>query len=688
MANRRIMLCLMTVALALAAGGSPSAAATSLDVELGWGGAYRAGRWSPLFITAADSRPRNVLIELYSPQGTNFAMRIRQIVTIGPQKTTFVLYAPLAGYLESLSVTLRDPSSGRSLADWTGEFFYGGAPAGAATQAPQAFEHLILVSGRHGAQRILQNHFHDNRIGVCSVHPLRLAASPQGYDSVSVLVLDQPDLTRLSREQQQAIVDWVRGGGMLVCWMSEDAQPPNAPIIDALPAVVGENIAISLEERSVREAGLPARFRSLKGRQLTPLPDAQRIPLFGDDVAAFRHRLGLGHVVLLPFDPSTFTFDSATASHAFWRPLLDSALDLYDPDSKNPYYNNPYNDAWQQTRALAASRTMDLLGDVPGIGRFGFSYVAYVLIGMMLVVGPIDWIVLKRLGRQPWTWLTTSGWIALVTLGAMFIGYVFKSGDLHYRTLRLIDQVDGMSIVTNDSIGIYSPRTRIYELTDIDPEGWWQPLVAEPAYYARGGMKTDIRFHQDYRGNRPEQMLINVWNLRFLTAQTIAPAPPVIEADLRYEHRHGANFVVGTIVNRGPVPLKNLLVRVKGGTCPLGGEPLPPGAQVQVNHRFTDHDRRFRYNPYNAHQYGFYDHELAGQYDGVWDIDPRRSRAIDRILDNRQDAACIYATADDVAPVARLSQTGAIEKHMQYVRAVVSIKPIQALAAGEGGTGP
>ena len=31
----------------------------------------------------------------------------------------------------------------------------------------------------------------------------------------------------------------------------------------------------------------------------------------------------------------------------------------------------------------------DLLGDVPGAGRFGFGYVAGVMIGMMVVVGPV-----------------------------------------------------------------------------------------------------------------------------------------------------------------------------------------------------------------------------------------------------------------------------------------------------------
>jgi hypothetical protein len=245
-----------------------------------------------------------------------------------------------------------------------------------------------------------------------------------------------------------------------------------------------------------------------------------------------------------------------------------------------------------------------------------------------------------------------------------------------------------MTVATNDSVGIYSPRTRVYELIGIDPEGWWQPLVAEPAYYVRGGMKTDIPFHQDYRGNRPEQMLINVWNLRFLTAQTIAPAPPVIQAELQYDHRQSRNFVVGTIVNRGPVPLKNLLIRVKGGVCPLGDEALPPGGQLKVNHPFTDHDRRFRYSPYIAYQHGYYDRELVRQYDGVWDIDPGRSHAVDRILDNHLDAACIYAIAEDVPPVARLSQPGAIERHMQYVRAVVSIDPLQALNRIEGGTNP
>src|SRR5262249_18706100 len=145
----------------------------------------------------------------------------------------------------------------------------------------------------------------------------------------------------------------------------------------------------------------------------------------------------------------------------FWRPLIGDAIQFNSPNQQKNYYTQNI-DVSASRRAMAANRVMDMLGNVPGLGSFDFFYIALVMCGMMVIVGPIDWIVLKKLGRQPWTWTTTAGWIALITLGAMYIGSMFKSGDLHFRTLRLIDQADGMCIADTDAIGIYSPRTGEY----------------------------------------------------------------------------------------------------------------------------------------------------------------------------------------------------------------------------------
>ena len=72
------------------------ASAAKLDVELGWAGSYRNMRWSPVFVTASDSKPRNVIVELYAPHDTLQSMTIRQMLTIGPTPTTVAPVFPIA----------------------------------------------------------------------------------------------------------------------------------------------------------------------------------------------------------------------------------------------------------------------------------------------------------------------------------------------------------------------------------------------------------------------------------------------------------------------------------------------------------------------------------------------------------------------------------------------------------------
>jgi hypothetical protein len=87
---------------------------TSLKVRVGWGKKIQADRWNPVYITLADSQPRNVLLEFRAPRGSFFGMRSRQVVTIGPVAQTFVVYMPLRHFMEGdLSFVVRDPGTRR-----------------------------------------------------------------------------------------------------------------------------------------------------------------------------------------------------------------------------------------------------------------------------------------------------------------------------------------------------------------------------------------------------------------------------------------------------------------------------------------------------------------------------------------------------------------------------------------------
>jgi hypothetical protein len=327
------------------------------------------------------------------------------------------------------------------------------------------------------------------------------------------------------------------------------------------------------------------------------------------------------------YDNSSNNNDNApppeTYGGSLYRTLL-GGTGLLDGAGRGRTVNASYGldpVGWRQEQAVTALQ--DHLGSVPGAGRFGFSYVAWVVLGMMVLVGPVDWFVLKRLGRQPWTWVTTTGWIGAVTVAALYAGHVFKSGDLHYRTVAVVDQADNRVVARTTLAGLYSPKTTIYHFdapptqadaqgnpvpTNRPPAGWWDP--ASGTVYGGGGLKVDVPFHQTTEGNLPEPMTVNVWNLRFLRGENLTAGDPMVRASLRFVPASpGANRpaaeaatlgrVEGTITNLSDRTLADVRVRVGDGLPgrhrvghPAGGRAAAgrPGRPPVRQHAHRQHD--------------------------------------------------------------------------------------------------
>ena len=642
---RRLIAIVLLLLLACAGGAR---ADLSLGVEVGWSGHFRVGRWGPLFVTLSDTGARPVTLEVSSPHANGLGMQTRLALSVSPTPATYAVYVPMSQGIDEYTVTVRDPRTQRRLGEWP-SFEQRNAMLGTFADASAV---LVGTSGRAPTLRGVAGPTRAGDVQVVHVDPLRLPATPHGYDAFNVLVLNQPDLNRLSADQQQAIADWVRAGGHLVLWPAEDAVPHASPLVSALPVMIGDNVTLEIDRAVIERAGLQERFAKLRGRALVPKPGAERIPSLGDaGPDAWRGRVGFGQVLVLPFDPTYFVFRDGAALKDFWRPLLAGMIDLQEPDDDRGASGV---DPIQQRRAAAVEGASNLLlGNVPGIGRFGFTYVAVVMIGLMIIVGPVDWLVLRYLGRQPWTCVTTSGWIALVTVSALFVGHLFKSGDLHFRTLRIIDQAEGQVVATTDFVGVYAPRTRVYEIVPAEREGWWQP-GGDPARGHDSAIRNDVPFAQDSASNRPLPMVINVWNLRFLQGQTITGAPPVIEASLRWgKTESGQNKVLGTIRNNTSTALDRVSIRVGNGAAALPR--VGAGATVDID------------QPFRAETAAGGSTELFRQ---LCDLDPRN---VDQVVTDRADVACIYAEASDAQPAVTITDPTAKQQHWQVVRALVPI---------------
>jgi hypothetical protein len=664
---------------------------TKLQVQRGWGDQERSGRWNPLFVTASDPQPRNAILEIVTAHEGSFSMVVRERIAIGPNPQTFELFIPshYSPWGQNVAV-LRDAESGKRLAQFPSDV--GEGPPSFAPQGPQGI--VIGVTGQRALMQNLESGMKSASVRTAYVPIRMLPRSAIGYDSLDVLFLNEADLGQIDADQQSAIVDWVRTGGNVLVTPGASPLPDSGMLLAALPARIGAVGMVNLSPAALKAADLPPRFARMSSRTLEPVEGAKPLPLFDGAVTAYQRRIGLGQVLLCPIDLGGMQFNADESAGKFWRPVVQQFVPLPDPAQRenptNYYYGYQPETPDQQHEAGAINTLCDFIGDVPGAGRFGFSYVAVALVAMMIVVGPVDWFVLRRLGQQPWTWVTTAGWVGLITLGAIFIGYLFKSGDLYYRTVRVVEQVDDRTVATADLVGIYSPRTREYDLTPAaylpgEPAGWWQPAVpgGGDVFYNRSP-KTDIVFHQSDAANTPDPMLVSVWNVRFLRSESHVSAEPVIEASLSLQPSAGRGLrLVGTIKNLSAQALKDLHVRTQFGVIevPLPGQTLAPQQSVKVDAPSSGtefpqtEDRRYQnYGPYGSRTY-----ETPANEQALWAIAPdlsgRRSMRITAMLTGNSDFACVYAQFINPPPAATLGgDAKRIEQHYQWLRAVVAMK--------------
>ncbi len=421
--------------------------------------------------------------------------------------------------------------------------------------------------------------------------------------------------------------------------------------------------------------------------------------LRAEEANAYTWRVGLGRVALSPINLGDMSSGNSEHAMALWRPILKTfpgilpepvipSTQPVGPGIANPLVAPVNGFADEGIDDDASMQIADFLGNVKGAGQISFWYVAVVLMGLMVIVGPVDWLVLKKLNRQPWTWVTTSGWVLLVTTGAIFAGHLVKGGQLVYRTLRTVDQVDDHAIASTDYLAIYSPRTRVYTV-GADPDAWWQPGgVSE---YGGSGMKVDVDFHQTDRGNVPESMLVNIWSLRFLRGDNVASGPPLLAADLHYEPVAGR--VTGTVTNLTDTPLKNIRIRgPKGiGNCMLewvpslaqtapSGPPIvteiPANATVHVETVLSPepNNNNFEQSPI-YHRYRYYREPQAVDEANIWPTAAGLNAARGLKMQERmqkESYAMIYAESVKPPSAAPLSgQKAEVEENWRFIRALV-----------------
>ena len=545
---RRLGAVVVALGLLLGPLARPSFAAgpVTMEAKALLQGHARIGSWMAISVGLSNTGPA-VRGELRITGGANGRTRFSVPVDLPTDsRKAFVLYAQPPSFGRTVKVELVSGSATISSAD-VAYLIHDGQQlvVGILAERPQGIVgELNLQPGTNGIAPAVVT------LGVADL-PDRL----EGWGTLDRLIWQDVDSNLIGTDQLAALRGWIAGGGRLVITggtagiaslsaLPDDLLPyrPTATV-DIAPTAITSLIG----ELPSGAKDLPA----LAGE----LAHGNVLATSGDRVVAASMAYGAGSVTLLGFDPTTTWLAADRDIDSLWRRFLPGR------SSGGPVISSDDSQIMGAVSQLAAL-ALPPIGGLIGI-----------LVGYILLIGPINYLVLRRLDRRELAWVTMPVLIGLFAVVAYGFGTALRGNDLILNEVAIVrgspGATEGMAQVY---VGLYSPSRQTYQLEF--PGG---ALVSPPisANFSGSGDATALDIVQG------QPALVRDFGVGFSSLAAVradsAAAVPMVTANLQYKD----GKLSGTIHNASDGALEKVAV-VLGNSVAIVGD-LAAGAEGTVS---------------------------------------------------------------------------------------------------------
>ncbi|MFH0962534.1 MAG: hypothetical protein V2A58_00830 [Planctomycetota bacterium] len=533
--------------------------------DWGLGGAVKAGSWCPLYVELKSTHEdfKGVLeVEVVAGQDT-VPLFVKPLILPADTPTRHWVYfrSPVALYdnpgFRFHWRVLDTRGRARLRREWTRSVI---ASAGDTVIA------VMRTAGveRAGLDALLTTD------AVVRIHPLLVSPplAPDraiGYAAADAIVWINPVPSAFAlTDQAEAIVDYVRQGGHLVIAVADGWQAvAQSFLADLVPAeLAGSFLGGSLP--ALGAFGAPtgpivlARMSSVSGKVLM---DAAGAPV------VVRGELGLGRVTLIAFDPTKAPFADLKRREAFWADILGLDADVSKDERRG--------------REDVSGMLLRPLNDFPGFKPINFVFVGIFLAVYVILIGPVDYFLLKRLRKMHWTWITFPS----IAVGASALAFLALSTGrvtgLNGNTVSIVsasaggDEIAGLTFAT-----VLSPSQTRYSVgiegarASIAPREF-DPLMRTPGAGPGWGAS---QCYVSPAGRRIDELLIRIWSAQTFEACWRAPAPALPRAKLSLDP---SGRLVGEITNDTPYTLSDVTLIHGDSAWRLDGA-MPPDKTVKL----------------------------------------------------------------------------------------------------------
>lgn len=559
MTRARILLIVVLLGLAVAPLNGvvrAQTAAITLSAQTGYDGYYKDAHWIPIRIQLTNDGPDVTgMVKIAAPRYSGSTLDYTRVVDLpsGARKEIH-MYISIEGYVSKINISY--VSGNEVLVNASARAIQIGASdllMGVLASSPTAFNALTQVEPINGKARLAQLTIAD------------LPPAAEAWKSLDALVIADVDTGQFSDAQREAIRAWVADGGRLFLVGGPNWQKVAAGLDTLLPVVPKGTLTVTDlsalagyahdvppdgEVIAVNGTLLPGAVTTVYGIA----DNGARVPLIVEN------KLGYGRVNMLMFDPTLVPIKG-------WRGMENVYRGLLAVTTEQPGWANAYRNWYNAGEAVNA---------IPGIGLPHVLQICVFLAGYIALVGPLNYLFLRRIKRRELAWVTIPAIVVLFT-GITYVASFALRGTrptLHRLTVAQVWETSDRAQV-EALIGVFSPRREQYDI-QLDGDLLLRPLPSDTYY---GGVDTSVEGILLEQGDSmvARNVRVDVGAIKPFVAQGQVPAPK-FSSDLVFTVTGSQSTLTGTIQNLSDVILRDAVVLTAGGYESVGD--VLPGSQI------------------------------------------------------------------------------------------------------------
>lgn len=417
----------------------------NLSCEVGFDGYYKLGYYAPFYFEIENNlKDINGEIQVELPDElNNVTLYSMQVNLPNNSKKKFIMNIPISRFSSKLQVNIVEGKN-------------------------KLFTKSIRVNPGTNIETLGIGILSDDYESVKYINKLPIANNPQFStktikltedmlsESIDILknfnaiVINNYDTSKLSKEKYEALKAWVADGGLLLLGTGPSYNKTLGMFKDDfITAKVGDVSNISTNKLNSLAQG----DTGVGSMQISVLDmsfqDALPILQEGVTPLVVNIKKGSGNVAVAAFDFGLEPLSGWVGRSVFSEKLMQKLMpSVYS----NPYYNK---DLYMMNNVYAIDNS---LRNIPELPRTKTRDLLIVLFAYILVVAPISYLILKKMDKREWMWVS----VPLVSLAFGLIiyatGFGTRMNEPIINAINIVDFGSDGNTVPTSYAGVFTPN--------------------------------------------------------------------------------------------------------------------------------------------------------------------------------------------------------------------------------------